>query len=199
MAGKEIHWTERHMFRSREDREEEYRKRDEIEDPVKKARVQAEADRIASRDRLWFKGRFEDLRMAHHRGVLFEGESEELVAMYEITRGLDTPPDLLGTSRKVDGKREAEAMAVKRMERELAYWKRIRAEEGWMPAGGELFDRLAESKSGRLRIKPQQMTDDVMKQILVMCHEGTVNLILEDQETDQEKRGTGVRKYKRGE
>lgn len=66
-----------------------------------------------------------------------------------------------------------------RLEAELVYWKRIRAEQGHLPCGGWVSDKLVDSKSGRLRVKPSQMTDDVMKQILVMCHEGTINLILE--------------------
>lgn len=67
------------------------------------------------------------------------------------------------------------------MEEEFDYWKRIRAEQGWMPTGGWVSDRLATSRTGRLRIKPGQLTEDVVRQILVLMNEGTVNVILEQE------------------
>lgn len=66
------------------------------------------------------------------------------------------------------------------LEGELDYWKRTRGEQGFLPSGGPVSDRLAESTGGRLRIRFEKMTEDVIREVLIMCKEGTVNLILED-------------------
>ena len=65
---------------------------------------------------------------------------------------------------------------------ELEYWKTRRRAERTPPVGW-LSDRLAESKSGKLRIGAERLNgvdrEDIVRQILDLMSEGYVNVILE--------------------
>ena len=65
---------------------------------------------------------------------------------------------------------------------ELEYWKTRRRAERTPPVGW-LSDRLAESKSGKLRVGAERLNgvdrEDIVRQILDLMSEGYVNVILE--------------------
>lgn len=60
---------------------------------------------------------------------------------------------------------------------ELDFWMSARAAER-KTAWGVVNDRLAESRAGRLRVT-MPCEPDIMRQILALCAEGSVNVILE--------------------
>lgn len=179
--GPPVPWRLKWDFLSSDEKDRIREGIESIEDPVKRHEAEVQQTIRVKRDRYDYRGRFEELKTFHIRGVLDEDEKEELIAFYRNAKGAKIPPDLLGTSRKEESLRQAEKNARTRMEEEFDYWKRIRAEQGWMPTGGWVSDRLATSRTGRLRIKPGQLTEDVVRQILVLMNEGTVNVILEQE------------------